>query len=101
MPTYCTPGRPGRFVVPGLLIGAAFIASSVCWANAFAAFWYSGIASAQVHSQPDAFVFSTGASAYPFLPLTGLSSASSDPAATVASYHMATLPCWYWVEHSL
>ena len=29
MPTYCTPGRPGRFVVPGLLIGAAFIAASV------------------------------------------------------------------------
>src|SRR5512132_1295698 len=29
MPTYCTPGRPGRFVVPGLLIGAAAIESSV------------------------------------------------------------------------
>src|SRR5882762_6207319 len=29
IPTYCTPGRPGRFVVPGLLIGAACIAASV------------------------------------------------------------------------
>src|SRR6476646_5684549 len=60
-----------------------------------------GIASAQLHSQPDAFVFSTGASVYPFLPLTGLSLASSRPAATVASYHIATLPAWYWARHSL
>src|SRR5258706_810033 len=111
MPTYCTPGRPGRLVVPGLLIGAAFIASSVFAANAAAAclywgIWYVesrvpggidaqppfvfvpaalmydgpvahemyfqasaasgelfGIASAQLQSQPDAFVFTTGARA--------------------------------------
>ena len=44
MPTYCTPGRPGRFVVPGLLIGAAFIAASVIAANALAAVLYCGIA---------------------------------------------------------
>src|ERR1700704_294984 len=44
MPTYCTPGRPGLFVVPGLLIGAAFIAASVVLANAFAAAWYCGSA---------------------------------------------------------
>src|ERR671910_685437 len=62
-------------------------------------FW--GIASAQVHSQPDASVSLTGAVTYPFKPLTGLSSASSVPAATVASYHMATLPSWYWARHSL
>ena len=39
-PTYCTPGRPGRFVVPGFVIGAAEIASSVGLANALAAFLY-------------------------------------------------------------
>src|SRR5437868_490788 len=44
-----------------------------------------GIARAQLHNQPDAFVLSTGANAKPFLPLTGLSFASSRPAATVAS----------------
>src|SRR5512133_4034860 len=38
MPTYCTPGSPGRFVVPGLLMGAAAIESSVGLANAAAAF---------------------------------------------------------------
>src|SRR5215210_5095383 len=43
MPTYCTPGTPGRFVVPGLSIGAAEIASSVGLANAAAAFLYCGI----------------------------------------------------------
>src|SRR6266545_1753373 len=43
MPTYCTPGRPGRFVVPGLLIGAAFIASRVFEAKAAAAALYCGI----------------------------------------------------------
>src|SRR3954454_6295886 len=43
----------------------------------------------------------TGAGAYPFLPFTGLSLASSRPAATVASYHMATLPSLYWERHSL
>src|SRR3954452_14570547 len=42
MPTYCTPGRPGRFVVPGLLIGAACIAASVFAANAEAARLYCG-----------------------------------------------------------
>src|SRR3954449_9777737 len=111
IPTYCTPGRPGRLVVPGLLMGAAFIASRVFDANAAAASLYCGslyvesrvpggiaaqpplvfvpaalmydgpvahamyfqasagsgellgIASAQLHSHPDAFVFTTGASA--------------------------------------
>src|SRR3954447_1423683 len=42
-PTYCTPGRPGRFVVPGLSMGADEMASSVGLANAFAAFLYCGI----------------------------------------------------------
>ena len=60
-----------------------------------------GIASAHDHSQPDASVLLTGASAYPFLPFTGLSSASIRPAATVASYHMATLPSLYCERHSL
>src|SRR5919197_3514627 len=131
MPTYCTPGRPGRLVVPGLLIGAAFIAASVIAANDLAAFLYCGIryvdrrvpggiaaqppfvrvpaalmycdpvaqamyfhasagsgellgiASAHVQSQPDDFVLNTGANAKPFFPLTGLSFASSNPAATV------------------
>src|SRR3954449_10880391 len=149
MPTYCTPGSPGRLVVPGLLIGAAFIAASVVFANAFAAAWYCGslyvekrvpggieaqpplvfvpaalmywalvahemyfqasaesgelfgIARAQLHNHPDAFVLSTGAKAKPFLPRTGLSFASSRPAATVASYHIATLPAWYCARHSL
>ena len=43
MPTYWTPGTPGRGVVPGLSIGAAAIASSVGSANAAAASRYSGI----------------------------------------------------------
>src|SRR4051812_50029176 len=41
-PTYCTPGRPGRFVVPGLLIGAVVIAFSVGSAKPGAGFLYSG-----------------------------------------------------------
>src|SRR5581483_6266196 len=44
IPTYCTPGSPGRFVVPGFVIGAAFIAARVIEANAFAAFRYCGMA---------------------------------------------------------
>src|SRR5439155_19927241 len=59
-----------------------------------------GIASAQLHSQPDDFVLSTGAKAKPLLPFTGLSFASRKPAATVASYHIATFPAWYCVKHS-
>src|SRR5215207_9573644 len=55
----------------------------------------AGMASAHDHSQPAAGVWSTGAGAYPFFPFTALSSASSRPAATVASYHMATLPFLY------
>src|ERR1700756_1569965 len=42
IPTYCTPGRPGRFVVPGSVIGAACIAARVLDANAAAAFLYCG-----------------------------------------------------------
>src|SRR2546421_10307223 len=60
-----------------------------------------GIASAQLHSQPDDFVLSTGAKAQPFLPFTGLSLASRVPAATVATEHTARLPAWYRVRHSL
>src|ERR671922_2429606 len=60
-----------------------------------------GIASAQVQSHPVDGVLKCGANAYPFFPLTGLSFASSSPAATVASYHIATLPAWYWARHSL
>src|SRR5437867_665170 len=44
IPTYWTPGRPGRLLVPGLLIGAAAMADRVGPANAAAAFLYSGIA---------------------------------------------------------
>src|SRR5437016_1497181 len=44
MPTYWTPGRPGRFDVPGLVIGAAFIAASVVAAKDFAAALYCGMA---------------------------------------------------------
>src|SRR2546426_7221984 len=43
MPTYCTPGSPGRLLVPGFVIGAAFIAASVVAANAFAAALYCGM----------------------------------------------------------
>src|SRR5918993_3478014 len=43
MPTYCTPGRPGLGVVPGLSIGAASIDSRVASAKAPAASWYSEI----------------------------------------------------------
>ena len=43
IPTYWTPGRPGRFVVPGLPIGAAAMDASVWSANALAAFLYCGI----------------------------------------------------------
>ena len=43
MPTYWTPGTPGRGVVPGLSMGAAAIESSVGSANAAAASLYSGI----------------------------------------------------------
>src|ERR671924_27447 len=42
-PTYCTPGSPGRLVVPGLSIGADDIASRVGSAKAEAAFLYCGI----------------------------------------------------------
>ena len=54
----------------------------------------SGMASDQAQSQPDAAVSLVGARAKLFIPFTGLSSASRMPAATVASYHMATLPSW-------
>src|SRR5256885_5876130 len=59
-----------------------------------------GIASAQLHSQPDDFVLYTGAKAKPFLPFTGLSLASRAPAATVASYHIAIMPARNCVRHS-
>src|SRR3954451_19217238 len=42
-PTYCTPGRPGRFEVPGLAIGAAAMDFRVSSANAEAACSYCGI----------------------------------------------------------
>src|SRR5437868_11140027 len=70
MPTYCTPGSPGRFVVPGLLIGAAFIACRVFEANAAAACLYCGILYVEsrvpggIAAQPP-FVFVPAALMYP------------------------------------
>lgn len=61
------------------------------------AFW---MAHDQAYSQPELSVSITGAGAYPILPLTGESGASSEPAADVASYHMAELPCWRLLRHS-
>src|SRR5665213_798841 len=58
-------------------------------------------ASAQLHNQPDAAVLSTGAGAKPTLPWIGLPGASTVAAATVASYHMAALPCSRMFRHSL
>src|ERR1700760_2749405 len=58
-------------------------------------------ASAQLQSQPDAAVFSTGAGANPSLPAIGLGAASMVDAATVASYHIADLPCSIEFRHSL
>src|ERR1700684_1395090 len=50
-------------------------------------------ARAQLHSQPDDLVLSTGAGAKPRSPSIGLPGASSVEAATVASYHMAAFFC--------
>src|SRR5919205_3396435 len=55
----------------------------------------------QAYSQPELLVTTTGAAAYPILPRTGHSAASSDPAAEVASYHMATLPWTTLLRHSV
>jgi len=55
-----------------------------------------------VHSQPDAFVFSTGAGAKPSLPAILLVFGSSmTDAPTVASYHMADFDCSMLFAHSL
>src|ERR1039457_3761137 len=62
-------------------------------------------ARAQLHSQPDDLVFSTGAGAKSRSPATGLGLASSVEAATVASYHMAafffSMMFRYWLKLSL
>src|SRR6266568_4766029 len=55
----------------------------------------------QAYSQPELFVLTTGAGAYPIFPRTGESAASSDPAADVASYHIATLPWTVLLRHSV
>ena len=55
----------------------------------------------QAYSQPELFVCTTGAATYPILPLTGESSASSEPAALVASYHIAALPWTMLFRHSV
>src|SRR5205085_11580899 len=86
---------PAALMYPGPVAHAMYFQASVGSGELF------GIASAQLHSQPEAFVFTTGARAKPFLPFTGLPLASSRPAATVASYHIATLPAWYCARHSL
>src|ERR1700742_971719 len=58
-------------------------------------------ANAQLQSQPDDAVFSTGAGANPSLPAIGLGAASMVDAATVASYHIAAFPCCMMFRHSL
>src|ERR1700735_1279003 len=62
-------------------------------------------ASAQLHSQPEDLVLSTGAGAKPRSPATGLGEASSVEAATVASYHIAaffcSMICRHWLKLSL
>ena len=55
----------------------------------------------QAYSQPELLVSTTGAAAYPIFPLTGESAASSEPAADVASYHIATLPWTMLFRHSV
>src|SRR6266516_1428832 len=62
----------------------------------------ASIDSAQVHSQPELGVMSTGAGAKPSLPAIGLSLGSSiTEAPTVASYHMAAFCCSIALAHSL
>src|SRR5882724_914209 len=58
-------------------------------------------ARAQLHSQPEDLVLSTGAGANPRLPASGLGLASRVEAATVASYHMAAFFCCMMVRHWL
>ena len=55
---------------------------------------------AHVYSQPAWSVMSCGAAVYPILPLTGEDDASSEPAAEVASYHIAVLPPCMAARHS-
>src|SRR5471032_1787254 len=72
--------------------------------NAHAACWFfdaPSSSSAQLHSQPDAAVLSTGAGANPTLPTIGLPFASIVAAATVASYHIAVLLCSIRFKHWL
>ena len=61
------------------------------------AFW---IDQDQAYSQPELSVSMTGAGAYPILPWTGEPGASREPAAEVASYHIAELPCCRLLRHS-
>src|ERR1035441_2519371 len=72
--------------------------------NFSAAAWFFDAPSsprAQLHSQPDDLVLSTGAGAKPILPATGLPAASRVDAATVASYHMAAFCCCMMFRHWL
>jgi len=57
-----------------------------------------GMPSAQVHSQPEDLVRFTGASAYPVCLYTSGYVVAIEVAATVASYHIAHLPCPYSVS---
>src|SRR6266550_8494725 len=93
--------QPPLVFVPAALMYCALVAQEMYFQASVESGELFGIASAQLQSHPDDFVLLTGANAKPFLPLTGLSLASRRPAATVASYHMATLPAWYCARHSL
>src|SRR5450755_420152 len=68
-----------------------------------AALFFDALSSAraQLHSQPDALVCSTGAGANPRSPATGLGFASRVEAATVASYHIAAFLCSMMFRHWL
>ena len=57
-----------------------------------------GMPSAQLHSHPEEVVLSTGANAYPVLAATAGKVVAIEVAATVASYHIAHLPCPYRVS---
>ena len=64
-----------------------------------------GMPSDQLHSHPEDVVLSTGANAYPVWAATDGKLVVMEVAATVASYHIAHLPCPYsvssWLKLSL
>ena len=57
-----------------------------------------GMPSAQLHSHPEEVVLSTGANAYPVVAAMDGKLVAMEVAATVASYHIAHLPCPYRVS---